>query len=41
MNGKYVGETLVPETDQLFEAIRTEKIDEFLIGHPQFINAEK
>lgn len=41
VNGRYAGEKLVPATDGLFEAIRTEKIDEFLLSHPEFINAEK
>jgi LCP family protein required for cell wall assembly len=37
-NGRYLGEKLVPATDDLFEAIRTEKIDEFLLLHPEFLN---
>jgi LCP family protein required for cell wall assembly len=38
VSGAYLGEKLVPATDDLFEAIRTEKIDEFLLLHPEFLN---
>ena len=38
-NGRYLGEKLNPDTDELFEAMRAEKIDEFLLSHPEFINA--
>ena len=38
---RYLGEKLVPATDDLFKAIRTEKIDEFLLSHPEFLNTTK
>ncbi|GAA4177770.1 hypothetical protein GCM10022251_81400 [Phytohabitans flavus] len=38
--GANMGEKLTAETDQLFAAIRTERIDEFLLNHPNFLNSE-
>ena len=35
---QYLGEQLVPATDDLFAAIRAEKVDEFLLSHPEFVN---
>ena len=40
-NGRYLGEQLAPGTDELFAAIKSDRIDEFLLNNPQFINRAK
>ncbi|BCJ42624.1 hypothetical protein GCM10010168_06340 [Actinoplanes ianthinogenes] len=36
--GKYRGEGLGPNTDKFFEAVKNDKIPEFLLAHPEFVN---
>ncbi|WP_203824493.1 LCP family protein [Actinoplanes palleronii] len=35
---KYLGEKLQDNSDQFFEAVKNDKIQEFLLAHPEFVN---
>ncbi|BCY14681.1 hypothetical protein L3i22_097690 [Actinoplanes sp. L3-i22] len=35
---KYLGEKLADGSDQFFEAVKQDKIQEFLLAHPEFVN---
>ncbi|WP_436526840.1 LCP family protein [Actinoplanes sp. HUAS TT8] len=34
----YLGEKLAPGSDEFFEAVRQDRIQEFLLAHPEFVN---
>jgi LCP family protein required for cell wall assembly len=38
--GEYLGERLLPDADELFAALRADRLDAFLSAHPDFVNAE-
>jgi polyisoprenyl-teichoic acid--peptidoglycan teichoic acid transferase len=40
VSGDYLGEKLTPASEGLFEAMRAETIDEYLLTHPEFINTK-
>jgi hypothetical protein len=35
---KYLGEKLAVGADQFFEAVKQDKVREFLLAHPEFVN---
>jgi len=39
--GQYQGEALRPPADDFFQALRTNKIDEFILAHPELVNKAK
>ncbi|WP_285551299.1 LCP family protein [Actinoplanes regularis] len=36
--GRYLGETLAPGSEEFFAAVREDRIQEFLLAHPEFVN---
>jgi polyisoprenyl-teichoic acid--peptidoglycan teichoic acid transferase len=36
--GRYLGEKLAPGSEEFFAAVRQDKIQEFLLAHPEFVN---
>ena len=37
--GEYKGEGLTPDAENLFQALRDEKIDEWIVQNPKFVTA--
>ena len=38
-NGRYLGEQLARSAEELFQAVREDRIAAFLLDHPEFVSA--